>query len=90
MLMEHSFLSYVPEAFCNIPTYRNWISEQDWTPSYRYLKKLIQSLQWQMRQRGNVRERWVLKAPNHLGFIDSLFEVFEGANVILTLSLIHI
>ena len=84
MLMEHSFLSYVPEAFCNIPTYRNWISEQDWTPSYRYLKKLIQSLQWQKRQRGNVRERWVLKAPNHLGFIDSLFEVFEGANVILT------
>ena len=84
MLLEHSFLSYVPEAFCNIPTYRSWISEQDWTPSYRYLKKLIQSLQWQKRQRGNVRERWVLKAPNHLGFIDTLFETFEGANVILT------
>ena len=84
MLLEHSFLSYVPEAFCNVPTYRSWISEQDWTPTYQYLKKLLQSLQWQKRQRGNVRERWVLKAPNHLGFIDTLFETFPGANVILT------
>ena len=84
MLLEHSFLSHVPEAFCNIPTYRSWITEQDWTPSYLYLKKLLQSLQWQKRQRGDVRERWVLKTPGHLGYIDTLFEVFPGANVIQT------
>ncbi len=84
MLLEHSFLSHVPEAFANIPTYRSWITEQDWTPSYLYLRKLLQSLQWQKRQRGNVRERWVLKTPGHLGYIDTLFDVFPGANVIQT------
>lgn len=84
MLMEHSFMSHVPEAFCNIPSYRAWLNEQDWTPAYEYLKTLLQSLQWQKRQRGNVRERWVLKTPNHLGYIDTLFEVFPGATAILT------
>lgn len=84
MLLEHSFLSHVPEAFSNIPTYRSWLNEQDWTPAYLYLRKLLQSLQWQKRQRGNVRERWVLKTPGHLGYIDTLFEVFPGANVIQT------
>jgi len=84
MLLEHSFLSHVPEAFVNIPTYRAWINEQDWTPAYVYLKKLLQFLQWQKRQRGNVRERWVLKTPGHLGYIDTLFKVFEGARVIQT------
>ncbi|MBJ18554.1 MAG: sulfotransferase [bacterium] len=84
MLLEHSFRSHVPEAFVNIPTYRSWINEEDWTPSYLYLKKLLQSLQWQKRQRGNIRERWVLKTPGHLGYIDTLFEVFPGANVIQT------
>ena len=84
MLLEHSFLSHVPEAFVNIPTYRAWITEQDWTPAYVYLKKLLQSLQWQKRQRGIVRERWVLKTPGHLGYIDTLFSVFPGARVIQT------
>lgn len=84
MLLEHSFLSHVPEAFVNIPTYRAWINEQDWTPAYVYLKKLLQSLQWQKRQRGDVRERWVLKTPGHLGYIDTLFKVFPGARVIQT------
>ncbi len=84
MLLEHSFLSHVPEAFVNIPTYRTWINEQDWTPSYVYLKKLLQSLQWQKRQRGDVRDRWVLKTPGHLGYLDTLFNVFPGARVIQT------
>lgn len=84
MLLEHSFLSHVAEAFVNIPTYRSWLNEQDWTPTYVYLRKLLQFLQWQKRQRGEVRERWVLKSPGHLGYIDTLFEVFPGAKVIQT------
>ncbi len=84
LLLEHSFLSHVPEAFANIPTYREWIDRQDWTPAYAYLKKLLQSLQWQKRQRGRIRERWVLKTPGHLGYLDTLFSVFPGARVIQT------
>jgi Sulfotransferase family len=82
MLLEHSFFSHVPEAFANLPTYRTWITQQDWTPAYVYLKKQLQFLQWQKRQRGNVRERWILKTPGHLGYIDTLFKVFPGARAI--------
>lgn len=82
MLLEHSFLSHVPEAFVNIPTYRRYLTDADWTPAYVYLKKQIQFLQWQKRQRGNVRERWILKTPGHLGYIDTLFAVFPGARAI--------
>ncbi len=84
LLLEHSFLSHVPEAFANLPSYRDWISHEDWTPAYAYLKKLLQFLQWQKRQRGLTRERWVLKTPGHLGYIDTLFSVFPGARVIQT------
>ena len=84
LLLEHSFLSHVPEAFANIPSYRRWLNEQDWTPAYLYLKKLLQFLQWQKRQRGDVRGRWVLKTPGHLGYVDTLFSVFPGARVIQT------
>jgi len=84
MLLEHTFFSHVAEAFTNIPTYRSWINDQDWTPAYEYLHKLIQFLQWQKKQRGEMRERWVLKTPGHLGYIDTLFKVFPGAFVIQT------
>ncbi len=84
MLLEHSFYSHVPEAYTDLPTYRAWLNDQDWTPAYRYLYGLVQFLQWQKRQRGEVRERWVLKTPGHLGYIDTLFEVFEGARIIQT------
>jgi hypothetical protein len=84
MLLEHSFYSHVPEAYTDLPTYRSWLTEQDWTPAYRYLYKLIQFLQWQKKQRGEIKERWVLKTPGHLGYIDTVFDVFEGARVIQT------
>ena len=84
MLLEHSFYSHVPEAFADLPTYRAWLTGQDWTPAYRYLYKLIQFLQWQKKQRGEVRERWILKTPGHLGYVDTLFEVFQGARIIQT------
>jgi len=84
LLLEHSFLSHVPEAFCNLPTYRSWLNDQDFTPAYEYLAKMLRFLQWQKKKRGEARGRWVLKAPAHLGYLDALFRVFPGAHVIQT------
>jgi hypothetical protein len=84
MLLEHSFLSHVPEAFTNVPSYRAWIDQQDWTPAYRTLRRFLQFLQWQKRKRGALRERWVLKTPGHLGYLDTLLRVFPGALVVQT------
>jgi hypothetical protein len=84
MLMEHSFLSWVPESAANVPGYRAWLDRQDLRPAYTLLRRLLQFLQWQKRRRGETAERWVLKAPMHLGFLDLLFEAFPGARVIQT------
>jgi hypothetical protein len=84
MLLEHSFLSHVPESAANVPSYRAWLEEQDLTPAYRYLDRLLRFLQWQKKESGRGGGRWVLKTPFHLGYVDTLFEVFPGARVIQT------
>jgi hypothetical protein len=84
MLMEHSFVSHVAESSANLPSYRAWIDRHGARPAYRYLKKLLQYLQWQKKRRGERASRWVLKAPTHQGTLDLLFETFPGAVVIHT------
>ncbi|MGH8808142.1 MAG: sulfotransferase family protein [Noviherbaspirillum sp.] len=83
MLMEHSFYAAM-DAFADVPGYMAWQARQDHTPAYAYLKKLLQFLQWQKRQRGVTAERWVLKTPNHLHTMAALFKVFPDAQVIQT------
>ena len=83
MLMEHSFYAAM-DAFARVPGYMAWQEQQSHRPAYAYLKKLLQFLQWQKRQRGAAAERWVLKTPNHLPTMDALFAVFPDATVIQT------
>src|SRR6185436_11162743 len=68
LLLEQSFLSTVPESAANVPSYGRWLDAHDQAPAYRYLRKLLQLLQWQKRQLGERAERWVLKTPHHLGY----------------------
>lgn len=84
LLLEHSFYSYVPNAFCDVPSYGRWLATHDNRPGYEYLKRLLQSLQWQKKQRGEQAERWLLKAPHHLHFMQTLLDVFPDAQVIQT------
>ncbi len=84
MLMEHAFVSHVPESSANVPSYRAFIDRQDQRAQYDWLKKLLQYLQWQKKKRGERADRWVLKAPTHQGNLDRLFETFPGAVVIHT------
>ncbi len=84
LLLEHSFLSTVPESAANVPSYGRWLAAHDQTPAYRYLRRLLQLLQWQKRQTGQKAERWVLKTPHHLGHADVLLDVFPGALVVQT------
>lgn len=84
LLLEHSFLSTVPESGANVPSYGRWLDAHNQTPGYRYLRKLIQLLQWQKRRSGQQAERWVLKTPHHLGHADVLLDVFPGALIVQT------
>lgn len=83
ILMEHSFLSAI-DSYGNVPSYMAWLWQQDQTPAYTYLKRQLQFLQWQKRQRGVVAERWLLKAPHHTHLMPTLFKVFPDVQVIQT------
>lgn len=82
MLLEQSFYSFNTQAYANIPTFDAWIESQDHTPGYEYFKTLLQFLQWQKRRSGQKGERWVLKAPHHLHYMDLIFKVFPDAKVV--------
>ena len=70
MLLEHSFYSYMPESAADIPSFGGWLDQQDHTPGYEFLKVQLQFLQWQKKRLGQDGERWLLKAPHHLHFMD--------------------
>lgn len=84
MLLEHSFMSTVPECYAYLPEFGNWLYEQNQTPGYAYLYRLLQFLQWQKRQRGLTGTRWLLKTPHHLHYPQALATAFPGAKVIQT------
>ena len=82
MLLEQSFYSFNIQAFANIPSFDQWIQSQDHTPGYHYFKLLLQFLQWQKKRTGQQGQRWVLKAPHHLHYMDLVFKVFPDAKVV--------
>lgn len=83
LLMEHAFMSAI-DSYGNVPGYMEWLWQQDQTPAYRYLRRQLQFLQWQKRQRGVTAERWLLKAPHHIHLMPTLFKVFPDVKVIQT------
>jgi hypothetical protein len=78
-LLALDFSSMVFETQVSIPAYREWFMTTDQTESYRYLRRVLQALQW---LRGG--DRWVLKSPQHIAQLGPLLRVFPDASVVLT------
>lgn len=84
MLMEQSFLTVMAESYVDVPKFGEWRREQDQTPSYEALKRMLQLLQWQHRKMGRGKDRWVLKAPVHMKDTRLLFEQFPDVTLVQT------
>ncbi len=86
LLLEHSFYSTVPNAFCDLPNYANWLFSHDNQPGYNYLKLQLQFLQWQKKLSSgdSSNKTWLLKTPHHLHFLDTLLATFPDARIIQT------
>ncbi len=82
MLLEHGLRSTAPAALAHVPMYLRWHNAHDNSAAYRYLKQMLQFIQWQKRLRGERIGRWVLKAPEHMAHVRHLFEQFPDATVI--------
>lgn len=82
VFLADAFLSHVPESGAHLPRYRSWLNDQDFSPAYGYLHRMLQFLQWQKRQCGITGQRWVLKSPAHLGYLNLLRAQFPGLHIV--------
>jgi hypothetical protein len=82
LLLDLSLRSTVAESTLRVPTFSRWLEEQDQRPAYEMLKETLQLL-WHQR-RTDAHERWVLKTPHHLEWLDVLLEVFPDATLVWT------
>ncbi len=77
-LMGCDFTSMIFENYGILPAWRDYYLSHDQRPGYRYLRRILKTLQW---FRGP--ERWVLKSPQHSELLPILFETFPDATVVL-------
>ena len=78
-LMTPDFSSYNLEWVARAPQWRDSYLAHDQTPHYRYMKQVLQILQWY-----RPRDRWVLKSPQHLEQIGPLLTTLPDATIVVT------
>jgi hypothetical protein len=78
-LLRQSMTSISFECLAHIPTYSQWLSEQDWTPAYQRHRRNLQ-----MIGMPDAEKRWVLKNPSHLFALDALLAVYPDALIVQT------
>jgi hypothetical protein len=78
-IMASSFISEQFTYMYNIPAYRDWVLGQDMTAPYQWHAHFLQHLQVDF-----ARERWILKAPAHLGSLDYLLAQYPDASIVWT------
>lgn len=78
-LMAHELASEHFSGVHDVPSYALWLATHDLGPSFRFHRRMLQTLQW--RHPG---ERWLLKAPSHLTVLPALFAVYPDARVVFT------
>jgi hypothetical protein len=78
-LLAVDFSTMLFETMALLPSWRDAYAATDQTPSYRYLRRILQAMQW---QRGGTR--WALKSPQHLEQLGPLLDAFPDAIVVFT------
>ena len=63
----------------NVPSYQAWVDRQNHAPAYRYHRHFLEHLQSR-----HMRDRWVLKSPVHLRWLDALLTEYPDARIIFT------
>ena len=69
-ITAHEFRSDELLGRQQVPRYGAWLAGADFEPAYAFHRRFLQHLQWH-----RPGERWVLKAPSHLGQLRALFAV---------------
>ncbi len=78
-LLAVDFSTMFFETLAPVPAWRAYYGSHDQAPHYRYLRTMLQALQF--TRGGN---RWVLKSPQHLEQLPVLSSVFPDATTVVT------
>ena len=78
-LLAIDFSTMLFETTAPMPTWRDAYRSRDQRPSYAYMRRVLQVLQW---LRGGTR--WVLKSPQHLEQFPALLDTFPDATFVVT------
>lgn len=72
------FMSNAWEAYAADPEFSEYMLDADMVPAYRWHRKLLQILQ------SRAPGRWIVKAPSHALYVESLLKVYPDARLIWT------
>lgn len=78
-LLANDISGMLFETQYQVPDFAAHYKSHNQTPSYAYLKRSLQAMQW---LRGGTR--WVLKSPQHLEQFPVLFKTFPDATFVVT------
>ena len=76
-LLRQSLHAVAYETLAHLPTYAQWLADQDWTPAYQRYRRNLQLIGL-----NDAGKRWVLKNPSHLHALDALMATFPDALVV--------
>jgi hypothetical protein len=78
-LQAPEFASYEFPTTFPVPSYWEWLRDQDLRRAYAFQKSFLQHL-----QSGYRGDHWILKTPAHLMWLDTLLAVFPDALIVHT------
>ncbi|WP_020519699.1 sulfotransferase family protein [Catelliglobosispora koreensis] len=78
-LLRQSVMSVSYECLAHIPSYSQWLRQQDWTPAYARHKRNLQLIGMPDAER-----RWVLKNPSHMFALNAILAVYPDALIVQT------
>lgn len=77
IIMGLTFLNLQLPTLFRVPSWEAWVTEQDLTPGYVYLARVLKVLQW-----GKPASYWSLKLPPDLFGLDAIDRVFPGTRFV--------
>lgn len=78
-LLRQSMRSQAFESLAYLPTYSQWLQQQDWIPVYARHRRNLQLIGL-----ADPDQRWVLKNPSHLFALDAVLAVYPEALIVQT------
>lgn len=76
-LLRQSVHSVSFESLAHVPSYAQWLTKQDWSPSYRRHRRNLQLIGL-----NDAEKRWVLKNPSHLFSLDAILQTYPDALIV--------